>query len=238
VNRDYQELRSAVLQYLQVPTSDEAMFTRNSTDLILVATNNALRTAQKRHDFNYLLHTAQVTVDPSLGVDWTSITNPEGTGTTLRRLECVFLVQATGVLPIRWMTRAHLANEVLRSNDRSVAREWYPTDAVEYVTDQYALVEGNKIYIHPKPDTATTVELTGYKWLADMASASDTNFIIEFGFDWLMWQTLVELNYFTKQFVARQEGNLPPPTQMAERAWLDLVDWDNALFEKQVHFLD
>ena len=62
--------------------------------------------------------------------------------------------------------------------------------------------------------------------------------MLEYGFDWVMWQTLVELNYYTKQFVARQEGNLPPPTQMAERAWLDLVQWDDTLFEKQMHTVE
>ena len=85
---------------------------------------------------------------------------------------------------------------------------------------------------------ATTVELTGYTWLADLALVGDTNFMLEYGFDWVMWQTLVELNYYTKQFVARQEGNLPPPTQMAERAYLDLVQWDDTLFEKQMHFVE
>jgi hypothetical protein len=203
--------------------------------MILIAANNAMRSGQKRHDFNFLAGSVQVAVDPDTGADWTSLT-PDGAH--LRRIEGAFLVQTAGMAPIRWTTRQNLANEVIRSNDRSVSREWYPTDATEYVTETIALVEGNKVYLHPKPDAATTVELTGYKWLADLAAVGNTNFMLEYGFDWVMWQTLVELNYYTKQFVARQEGNLPPPTQMAERAWLDLVQWDDTLFEKQMHFVE
>lgn len=234
MDRTYQELRDAVLTYLQVPTGSEAEFTRGTTDIILVAANNAMRSGQKRHDFNFLAGSVQVAVDPDTGVDWTSLTPTAH----LRRIEGAFLVQDTGMAPIRWTTRQNLANEVIRSNDRSVSREWYPTDATEYVTETIALVEGNKIYLHPKPDAVTTVELTGYTWLADLAAVGNTNFMLEYGFDWVMWQTLVELNYYTKQFVARQEGNLPPPTQMAERAWLDLVQWDDTLFEKQMHFVE
>ena len=203
--------------------------------MILVAANNAMRSGQKRHDFNFLAGSVQVSVDPDTGADWTSLTS---VATNLRRIEGAFLVQTAGMAPIRWTTRQNLANEVIRSNDRSVSREWYPTDATEYVTETIALVEGNKVYLHPKPEAATTVELTGYTWLTDLAVVGDTNFMLEYGFDWVMWQTLVELNYYTKQFVARQEGNLPPPTQMAERAWLDLVQWDDTLFEKQMHFVE
>ena len=79
------------------------------------------------------------------GADWTSLTPTAH----LRRIEGAFLVQDTGMAPIRWTTRQNLANEVIRSNDRSVSREWYPTDATEYVTETIALVEGNKIYLHP-----------------------------------------------------------------------------------------
>jgi len=241
VTRTYQELRDAVLTYLQVPTGSESEFMRGTTDMILVAANNAMRSGQKRHDFNFLAGSVQVSVDPDTGADWTSLTS---IGTKLRRIETVFRVQTAGLSPIRWTTRQTLANEILRSNDRSVSREWYPTDATEYVTETMALVEGNKIYLHPKPDAATTLEIQGYTWLNDLSDSltdgllSDTNFMLEYGFDWVMWQTLVELNYYTKQFVARQEGNLPPPTQMAERAWLDLVQWDDTLFEKQMHTVE
>ena len=67
-------LRESVLAYLQVADTgtpvNKTDLVRGSTDLILLAANNALRAGQKRHDFNLLYGTVDVTVSPTLGTKW------------------------------------------------------------------------------------------------------------------------------------------------------------------------
>lgn len=66
-------LREAVYHYLQVDDSGSpstADLTRGSTDLLLVAVNNAIQMAQRNHDFHLLYDTIEVTVDPVTGVRW------------------------------------------------------------------------------------------------------------------------------------------------------------------------
>lgn len=51
------------------------------------------------------------------------------------------------------------------------------------------------------------------------------------GQQFLLWATIVQLNKRYKFFVPRQEGNLPPPTELADAGLAQLVDWDGTKFE-------
>lgn len=52
------------------------------------------------------------------------------------------------------------------------------------------------------------------------------------GSQYLLWQTIVHLNKLFRVFVPRQEGNLPPPTDLADSGLQTLVDWDTNKFEQ------
>lgn len=52
------------------------------------------------------------------------------------------------------------------------------------------------------------------------------------GSQFLLWQTIVHLNKLFRVFVPRQEGNLPPPTDLADAGLQTLVDWDANKFEQ------
>jgi len=49
-------------------------------------------------------------------------------------------------------------------------------------------------------------------------------------------KALVELNYFTKNFIPRQEGNLAPPERSAEMALLKLHESDVHKFTRAVYY--
>lgn len=51
------------------------------------------------------------------------------------------------------------------------------------------------------------------------------------GQKYLLWATLVQLNYIFRRWVARQEGNLPPPAQLAEEGLQALIEWDAYRYE-------
>lgn len=318
----YKELRDAVLGYLQVAiagTPSEADYIRNGTDLILLAVNNAMRTAQRRHDFNFLYDLVEVTVDPVSGGKWTNVTpttqlfpaptsewhimpgalaielwtvnypdidprtvtqlrvvsgTHQGTYAvlgynevhdalvfkgyatpydnvdtvdleftyttkTLRKIQGMFLPSGDAMMPIPWDSQRNAASQRLREHDVSSVSYSRDLDRVyggsgEVLNSSLrGEVVSDTIFLQPIQDQAQVINVSGFKWIDDITGLTDTNFFIEHGFEWLMWQMIIELNHLSKQFVFRQEGNLGPPTQQVQNSWDDLVGWDNDLYTER-----
>ena len=192
--------------------------------------------------------TDSVVLDSTLGDQYgTTQTGATVTGTNsvsyaqMRKLEGVYRVLNDGIKPIYWTTMRNASQQVLRQQDRY---GYVPQDQLDYEVGQpeeaefSGIVDGKTLSLTPTPTASVTVEIKGYSWLDDLIGPNDTNFMLEYGFDWLMWQCILELNYLTKQYVIRQEGNLPPPVQPANRAWEDLIEWDNHLYADQMHVIE
>ena len=54
---------------------------------------------------------------------------------------------------------------------------------------------------------------------------------LKYGYQHLLWATVVILNHRFKTFVYRQEGNLPPPDKQAEAGLAAFIEWDAARYE-------
>lgn len=52
------------------------------------------------------------------------------------------------------------------------------------------------------------------------------------GAQYLLWGSIVHLNFLRKTFVPRTEGNLPPPTTMRDEGLEILKQWDNNQYEQ------
>lgn len=118
----------------------------------------------------------------------------------------------------------------------------YPSDAT--ILDQgwntTLIQRGNMIYVYPTPPSSVpseeiTISLEGYGLLPSIdavGTASDPtpNFLWEQP-DWLQWFCVLELNFYFKTFVARTEGNVPPPVEFMNQAWADLIAADTFLVD-------
>jgi len=54
---------------------------------------------------------------------------------------------------------------------------------------------------------------------------------LTYGEQYLLWQSIIQLNHLSKSFVYRQEGNLPPPQVLADQGLAALREWDTMKFE-------
>jgi hypothetical protein len=52
------------------------------------------------------------------------------------------------------------------------------------------------------------------------------------GAQYLLWAGIVQINHLCKEFVFRQEGNLPPPEKLAEAALENFRQWDSFKYEE------
>jgi hypothetical protein len=87
------------------------------------------------------------------------------------------------------------------------------------VNGRFGTVSPTSISVH--------LALSGNVWMPAYTSENDSDFLLDNGFEFMMWQTVIELNYLLLKFVSRQEGTISPPTAARDAAWEALVLWDS-----------
>lgn len=120
-------------------------------------------------------------------------------------------------------------------DDNRGAWRW-PSDAqIEARTGHPNVVQrGQELFIYPTDaEISEDISLTlyGYGWLKDyettnLSDSTPTDFLIRYGFQYMQWAIINELNFYFKTFVPREEGNLTAPQQEEEVAWRKLLLWD------------
>jgi hypothetical protein len=66
-----------------------------------------------------------------------------------------------------------------------------------------------------------------------MTPGNDTSDIwLTKGSQYLLWGGIVEVNHLCKEFVFRQEGNLPPPEKLRDNALENFRQWDAFRYEE------
>ena len=69
--------------------------------------------------------------------------------------------------------------------------------------------------------------------IVTMAPGSDTTDIwLRQGSQYLLWAAIVQINHLCKEFVFRQEGNLPPPEKLRDDALETFKQWDSFKYEQ------
>lgn len=166
------------------------------------------------------------------GTNTGTLTVTQTTGTVqVKSIQNVLLPVADGYFPIEFLSNDEW-NERLAIQ---VGREIYnPAKTLA----AFGIDTTNPVAIQQ----AQTIELTGAgqitfpitaklsitRWLPDYTSTSDTDFIIQRAPDFMMWQTLLEVNKYFKVESPRTEGNLDETSLSAARdaAFQALVAWD------------
>lgn len=100
-------------------------------------------------------------------------------------------------------------------------------------TRQQAIIAGRELHI--EPSETVHIALDGNVWMDGYSTDEDTDMLLQHGFDFMMWQTIIEVNHMLLKFVARQEGTISPPTQARDAAWESLVIWDSTQVDGNIY---
>jgi hypothetical protein len=104
---------------------------------------------------------------------------------------------------------------------------WYPNpdDAMCY-PDYELTIAGRFAHLNPV-STQQDLIISGQVWMEPYTSQTDTDFLLQNGFEYMMWAVIVEMNHLLLKYVPRQEGTLSPPTNARDAAFNALVLWDS-----------
>jgi hypothetical protein len=229
------EIKGAIAAYLNKETED---LTVNSVDLGLMAMNQVRQQAELNNNFEFARKLVTVTVD---GVTGGSLENAVLFGTSatvkVKGVVDVGVFDDEGNLRgVEWTTVGDSLN-IARSDNERTAVPRHPTDGEALSTlngTSRITFSGSQIMVFPYArGNSYTLGVEAYvfanDWTEnDVIAASQT-----IGSPWntqgsqfLLFGSIVHLNNLYKEFVFRQEGNLPPPKDLRDEALASLLSWD------------
>jgi hypothetical protein len=228
------DIRSTAAAYLHRTVPD---FTVNGVDLSLFALNQIRRTAELLNDFNFNRRLMTLFVEGTVGgslssaMDWFTQQPYE----IKSIVDVGQLDKDRNLNPVEWTTVA-ASLDIQRMEGSPPFR--YPTDgqAVSANGSVRIVFSGDIAYVFPKaPGQDIEIGLEVYvfsdDWTVDDYTTSPDPWATK-GSQFLMWSLVLHLNQVYKDFVFRQEGNLPPPQTLADQGLAALIAWDIFKYEQ------
>lgn len=230
------QFRSCVAAYMQ---RSESTFVYDGVNLLTQAANMARQYVERTRNFEMCKTSAQITsVDITNGALLSSMVL-RGTVTPVvaKSISAAFLgfSTSTGEFPIEMMTReAHIAR-LSRQYDRMVTRNPQQNSPAEMMGFFSLVRHGDYIYIHPGDITAlgsqtVTVYFDIVKWLPEYVADSDTDFLLTYGRDYMLFKTIQMLN-----FMIKEDQRVPVSTAMLQEAYNSIVSWDSTMITNSVN---
>jgi hypothetical protein len=236
------ELKAAAAAYLGKAVTD---LTVNGVDLGLVALNQVRLNAELNHNFEFSRKLVSLSVSSATGG---SLDNAViyGTATAVDVKSIIDVGQFDdygNLLPVEWTTVSESLGRQRDENPYKGIR--YPTDgqAVSAPLGRSRFVfSGTNVYFYPKSsETSTfTMGFEAYTFTPDWVDADLVeNANVTTGVPWytkghqyLLWASVQHLNNIFKEFVFRQEGNVPVPKDLADAGLASVISWDIFRYEQ------
>jgi hypothetical protein len=238
---DIPTLKVKIASYLQKVPSDFIISDppAPNVDLLLEAINESHQRAMQFHDFEFAKISVDALVDLDSGVPISPLpihNGGDGVLVTVKKVLRAYIADGYGgVRPIKFVSRDwQYADTGQRWN--GVPYPWAPVqrDMPSYPTffEIYLVQQANQLIIYPSakvvvPQNPLPVFLDVIRYFPDYTGTeNNTDFLLQFGSKWLMWDACCNLNTLVKEYVPRQEGNIPAPTDQRDQAWQELIAWD------------
>lgn len=130
--------------------------------------------------------------------------------------------------PIFVRDRRSQANLKLRERSLQTVDRYPDDNKFETTGDARQVVIGNSsVTVYPAPANDVNLVLDANRWMPVYEHDDYSDFFTEFGTDFMIWQSVIMLNYKYQKFVPRTEGSLYPPEKLRDEALLTLLQWDN-----------
>jgi len=229
------DLRAAVCGFMRRKSDD---FKVGDFDICLRAMNNARLYAERLIDFELarqqvVVPRVSITDGGSLDTAYLYGGDPVADVVRVKKIKKVFLAYSfgDGTYPVPFIGRDAYVNRVRMRYDKTDLED--PVD----VTDLPVVVSqmGRTIFVSPalKCDGGTVdIYLDAICWLDDYTSTDEdqqTDFLLDYCFDWLMYRSIFELNFFLKE-----DERVALSSELVADAWNAVIRWNGNLISQEV----
>lgn len=190
------EMRDIVLAH--VTRSADSLQVKN-VNLVTVAINNALLFAERKLDLEWSKCEVSVECNPK-GNILTGALDSNGSLVKVKKiLQVLTAPESLLTLPYvskDWLIRNHSG---ARDNLTPPAFQTKHTEGSSALCTA-VVHEGPEISLYPQPSTLPyTIPLRVVKYLSPLVNPDDTNYLLEYGYDYITYKSVKNLNFFLKE---------------------------------------
>lgn len=98
-----------------------------------------------------------------------------------------------------------------------------------------AVSDGTKVHLVPTLGSAVEFIMDGFVWADPLVGMDSTNEFLTYGFDFLKWRCVVDINHILLKYVPRQEGTIAPPQKQADEALMSMIKNDATRLDSNVY---
>ena len=205
-------------------------------DVLLQAINNAKNFAQRNIDFELSKVYAQLaSVSPTNGANLSGLVL-FGTATPVvaKSLKQAFLSNGSTQYPIEFTSRDSHINRLKRRYTENLTDNSPQTHLSE--TTPLSLVQvGDTVYLvnyGTGQAGSTTVYFDVVKWLPDFdgVTVNETNFLLTYCFDYMLFRTIYELNFFLKE-----DARVELTAKVLNEIWENMKSWNSTIIGNSVN---
>lgn len=224
----YANFKTTVLSYTNRAS---ATFTSGALDYVLIAMNDARRSAQRQYTFNLARRTAfaQVSLAPtSLLTDFDA--DPTGAGATVvvKQLDGAYEYASASV---SGTTRYYRTNQMILTRHSAFAMEadispvYFGSTSTQQpgqlaAAKQFIYLQGSNVY-HSTLTTPTWYLFDVIEWIADHDGGSGEDIFLTYFVDWLKYATIMNMNQYLKD-----GERFPIDAQFVASLWESVKQFD------------
>jgi hypothetical protein len=203
-------------------------------NLITEALEEARLSAERLYNWRSNRVQAKVVVQPTTGgLLSAAVINGTATAVDIKSVESAWqMVDGERVRPLYIQTAKGAAvreKRVFRQYQYSRAPSDRDIVGLNYAAYSNQLViNGDRVTLTEANTEAVDILMDVQAWMTSYRLASDsaTDWMMKYGHDYMFYYALSNLNWFTKDFVSRQEGGIGPPDRMVAQKLAELREWD------------
>ena len=189
------------------------MQTEGGQDMVATAINSALTHIQRKRDFEWNKDTIQVHCNPTGNIMTQAVSTTTNKPVVIKRINIAYGNNDPG------LTGGAKVDYLSRTSQSSVA-----TYGSGCCTSTKVIHAGCNVHMVPPPADNYKLYFEAVLWLPKLEHDSDTNFILLYGYDYMLYRSLQELNFYIKED-QRFEINMV----LLREAANSLMAWDMSL---------
>ena len=189
-------------------------FNTGTANFVDTAINNAIIYAQRKCDFEWNKGVVSISCDPKGSI--ANAVGEDGSPVKLKKI-----IKAFGLVDpnlsnnqsVPYLSRtSQITDDTLRAQNHCLC------------TGNRVIHDGQMVYHTPQPEGSYDLFFYAVKWLPRLVKESDTNFLLEYAWDFIMYRSIIELNFFIKE-----EERFQVSSTMVADAWNSVITWDASL---------
>lgn len=228
---NFGQLKTGIGAFMSRSTN---VFVKDGVDALGNAINFSRKHAERLLDFEFNKDRARLpSVSAQTGALFSQIQDLSGQALNVKGIERAWTADSN----FNRVTPLHIYNSEAYENRQrrrvTLNRETMQPILESDVTEAALVLHGTRLYVQPltvfNNAQTSNLRLDVVKWMPDYVADGDTDFLMDVGAEWLMYRTILQLNFYLKE-----DERLKLQVGIVDQAWKTIESWNNSLVAARI----